>query len=54
MYSPKISEDLIPVLYQKAKEEKIPMTRLVNRIIGHYVNNRESFTKNETTEKQSK
>ena len=33
MYSPKISEELIQYLYQKAKKEKIPMTELVNRII---------------------
>ncbi len=33
MYSPKISEELIRYLYHKAKEEKIPMTELVNKII---------------------
>ena len=33
MYSPKISEQYIPVLYRKSKELKIPMTRLVNQII---------------------
>ena len=34
MYSPKISERLIPFLYQRAKEEKKPMTRLVNDILS--------------------
>jgi len=33
MYSPKIDEELIPALYRLAKEKKIPMTRLVNRMI---------------------
>ena len=33
MYSPKISEQYIPVLYRRSKEMKIPMTRLVNQII---------------------
>ena len=33
MYSPKIKEDLIPVLYRLAREMKIPMTRLVNSLI---------------------
>ena len=33
MYSPKIKEELIPVLYKKAKLQKIPMTRLVDNLI---------------------
>ena len=33
MYSPKIKEDLIPIIYTKAKEKKIPMTKLVNDIL---------------------
>jgi hypothetical protein len=33
MYSPKIKEELIPVLYRLAKEMEIPMTRLVNSLI---------------------
>jgi hypothetical protein len=33
MYSPKISEDLIPELYRVRKERNIPMTRLVDEII---------------------
>lgn len=33
MYSPKISEDLVPVLYRMRKEQKMPMTRLVDKII---------------------
>ena len=37
MYSPKISEELIPVLYRLAKERKIHMTELVNEILGDYL-----------------
>jgi hypothetical protein len=33
MYSPKISDDLIPRLYHLGKARKIPMTRLVDGII---------------------
>ena len=33
MYSPKISEELVPVLYRRAKDLKMPMTRLVDGII---------------------
>jgi len=33
MYSPKISEELIPDLYRIAKAKKVPMTRLINDII---------------------
>jgi hypothetical protein len=33
MYSPKIKEDLIPVLYKLAKHEGKPMTRLLDEIL---------------------
>ncbi|MDD4872907.1 MAG: hypothetical protein PHR77_20325 [Kiritimatiellae bacterium] len=33
MYTPKISEELVPVLYRLAKDRKMPMTRLVDGII---------------------
>ena len=36
-YSPKIKEDYIPVLYLIAKEQKIPMTKLVNRMIENQI-----------------
>jgi hypothetical protein len=36
MYSPKIPDDLIPVLYQAAKAERIPMTKLVDKIVRDY------------------
>jgi hypothetical protein len=37
-YSPKIKEDYIPVLYLIAKEQKVPMTKLVNRMIENEIN----------------
>jgi len=33
MYSPKIKEDLIPILYRMGKSESKPMTRIVDEII---------------------
>jgi hypothetical protein len=33
MYSPKISEALIPTLYRLGKVRRIPMTRLVDSLI---------------------
>ena len=34
MYSPKIKEEFIPILYQLSKKAGLPMTRYVNQIIG--------------------
>ena len=36
MYSPKIREDYIPKLFRLARYRNIPMTRLVNEIVGDY------------------
>ena len=36
MYSPKIQNDLIPVLYHQAKAERIPMTKLIDKIVRGY------------------
>lgn len=33
MYSPKIDESLIPIIYIKSKEAKKPMTKYVNEIL---------------------
>ena len=33
MYSPKIKEDLIPVLYKLAKREGKPMTALIDQML---------------------
>ena len=37
MYSPKIFEPYIPTLYRIKKRRGIPMTKLVNEIIGKYL-----------------
>lgn len=37
MYSPKIKEELIPILYKIATSKKMPMTRLVNQIVEGYL-----------------
>jgi len=39
MYSPKIKERFIPILYRISKEKKIPMTQLVNQTVGDYLAN---------------
>ena len=39
MYSPKISEDLVPRLYCIAKAGKMPMTRLVDGILRNALAN---------------
>ena len=39
MYSPKISEEVIPILYKIAKQRKQPMTRIVNEILKKAVKN---------------
>jgi hypothetical protein len=33
MYSPKISDRFIPLLYRKAKQEGVPMTKLIDKIV---------------------
>ncbi len=33
MYSPKVKEDLIPILYKLAKQEGKPMTALVDEML---------------------
>ena len=33
MYSPKIAESLIPVLYHAAKAKRVPMTKFVDLLI---------------------
>ena len=38
MYSPKIREEYIPILYQIAKQKGIPMTHLVKEALDEYLN----------------
>ena len=42
MYSPKIEEDLVTKLYQKAKVLGVPMTKLVDQIIREALNGKGS------------
>ena len=45
MYSPKIDEKHIPVLYRLGKQTKKPMTHLVNEAITEYIAKEMSLTK---------
>ena len=36
MYSPKIREELIPIIYREAKKKKVPMTTFVSDIIYNH------------------
>jgi hypothetical protein len=38
MYSPKIREDLIPIIYQAARKGRVHMTTFVNRILEKALN----------------
>lgn len=42
MYSPKIAEDLIPVLYRVGKKERRPMTHVVDSLLRETLLNRYS------------
>ena len=42
MYSQKIKEEYIPVLYKLAKIKRMPMTRLVDRAIDEFLNKPET------------
>ena len=43
MYSPKIREDLIPILYRMGQEQQKPMTRVVDEILRGYVTLKEQY-----------
>jgi len=45
MYSPKIKPELIQKLYKLARVRKVPMTRLVNKIIEEYLEKRTTTKK---------
>lgn len=48
-YSPKIYEDLIPVLYRLAKVKGMTMTRLVNKILVTELLNSRHLTYEDST-----
>jgi len=39
MYSPRIAEDLIPLLYRAAKAKRVPMTVLVSEMLRKALTN---------------
>lgn len=43
MYSPKIREDLIPIIYQAARKGRVHMTTFVNRILEKALNGGDEF-----------
>jgi hypothetical protein len=52
MYSPKISEELIPHLYRWAKSDGVKMTVLVNRIIKNEIEKNQRKEKSNEHEDQ--
>lgn len=52
MYSPKISEELIPHLYRWAKSEGVKMTVLVNQIIRNEIEKNKRKEQNHEHEDQ--
>ena len=54
MYSPKISEEFIPYLYQWAKSEGVSMTALVNRMIKNEIENNQREEKKSNDEKDKR
>ena len=54
MYSPKISDEFIPYLYQWAKSEGVSMTALVNRMIKNEVENNQRKEKKSNDEKDKR
>lgn len=42
MYSPALREDLIPLVYRAAKEDGVPMTVWVNRVVEAALTARET------------
>jgi hypothetical protein len=52
MYSPKISEELIPHLYRWAKSDGVKMTVLVNRIIKNEIEKKQREEKRHEHEDQ--
>ncbi len=44
MYSPKIDERLVPLLYKMAKSRGMPMTILVNQMLGRFIKREKTIT----------
>ena len=52
-YSPRIAEDLVTRLYQLAREQEIPMTQLVDRLLRQSLANFESPDKKQQMQEGS-
>jgi hypothetical protein len=50
MYSPKIKEEYIPILFRLSNVQKVPMTKLVNRIIKEYLERRSEINEKKQNE----
>lgn len=54
MYSPKIKEEFIPILFKISLSKKIPMTKLVNQIIKDYLERNFQIKSEKTVEELKK
>lgn len=54
MYSPKINEQHIPILYHLGKRTKKPMTHLVNEAIAEYLSKEENRIRIDTSPGRSR
>ena len=54
MYSPKIKEEFIPILYRISASKRIPMTTLVNQIIRDYLERHSQIQPGEIVEELKK
>jgi hypothetical protein len=52
MYTPKIDEYYIPILYRLAKKLRVPMTRLVNAMIASGIREIQKAKRNEHMKKK--
>ena len=52
MYSPKIREDLIPPMYQAARQAGVPMTRWVSRLIERALTQEERYVERKEEAKE--
>ncbi len=52
MYSPKIKENYIPVLYKIAKARRLPMTHIVREALDEYLNKPEIVSIEDNNKKE--
>jgi hypothetical protein len=54
MYSPKIKEEFIPILFKISTSKRIPITKLVNQIIKDYLERNPQIQPEKTFEELKK